>query len=251
MSSPSPIFDVSTLEVVFQDLGFSEGPITTPDGTILLVDIRKQCLTKGAARWLASELVAKAPGGPNGAAFGPDGRIDICQQRRLRLEEISTAERTGHLGGRTPSGGTTAADRCRCSTLPAGKLETLYTECAISTDMSGLGPRAAKEIPSRSPAAWPGRPGVRRRGRVSGSQISASLRARGQGRGPASTTRTPTDRTSVRRSFRSMDRTASRFLRPAIASTCRSPSGVRCCTGTSTGRAASGPIPRPSTAPTC
>ena len=50
MSSPLPIFEFdSTLEVVCQGLGFSEGPITAaPDGSILLVDIRKQCLTRGA-----------------------------------------------------------------------------------------------------------------------------------------------------------------------------------------------------------
>jgi hypothetical protein len=62
MSSPSPIFDVSTLAVVCQGLGFSEGPIAAPDGTILLVDIKKQCLTKVLPDG-SQGPVAKVPGG--------------------------------------------------------------------------------------------------------------------------------------------------------------------------------------------
>src|SRR5437763_5817874 len=73
----SPVFDTSTLEVVCQGLGFSEGPIAMPDGSILLVDIKKQCLTQILPDG-SQKLVAKVPGGPNGAAVGPDGRIYIA-----------------------------------------------------------------------------------------------------------------------------------------------------------------------------
>ena len=148
MSSPSPIFDVSTLAVVCQGLGFSEGPIATPDGTILLVDIKKQCLTKVLPDG-SQAPVAKVPGGPNGAAFGPDGRVYICNNGGFDWKEFPLPN-----GQVISLGEQQAADyrggSVQALDLATGRLETLYTECAISTDMSGLGPRAPKEFPSRS-----------------------------------------------------------------------------------------------------
>jgi len=87
MDSPSPIFDAASLEVVCQGLGFSEGPIAMPDGTILLVDIKKECLTRILPDG-SQQLVAKVPGGPNGAAVGPDSRIYICNNGGFEWDEL-------------------------------------------------------------------------------------------------------------------------------------------------------------------
>jgi gluconolactonase len=119
-----------------------------PDGTILLVDIKKECLTRILPDG-SQELVAKVPGGPNGAAVGPDGRIYICNNGGFGWYElplpngqvISVGE---HQAPNYTGGSVQVLD------LANGKLETLYTDCAISSDMSGLGPRAAKEVPARS-----------------------------------------------------------------------------------------------------
>src|SRR5262245_25440052 len=46
MERSSPVFDASTMEVVCHGLGYSEGPIAMPDGTLLLVDIKNECLTR-------------------------------------------------------------------------------------------------------------------------------------------------------------------------------------------------------------
>jgi gluconolactonase len=153
MTSPLAVFDASTLEVVCQGLGFSEGPIAMPDGTILLVDIKKQCLTR-IRHDGSQELVAKVPGGPNGAAFGPDGRVYICNNGGFDWTEtplpsgqiitVGEHQADGYKGGSVQ-----ALD------LGSGTLETIYTDCEISTVMSGLGPRTPKELPLPSSLRGP------------------------------------------------------------------------------------------------
>ena len=65
------------MRVLATDLEFPEGPVAMPDGSVVLVEIRGQRLTRV---WPdgRKEVVAKIPGGPNGAALGPDGKIYVC-----------------------------------------------------------------------------------------------------------------------------------------------------------------------------
>ena len=62
---------------ITSELRFPEGPVALADGSVLLVEIERQTLTKVAADGRKS-VVAKTGGGPNGAAFGPDGACYIC-----------------------------------------------------------------------------------------------------------------------------------------------------------------------------
>jgi gluconolactonase len=87
MKSSSPVFDTSTLEVVCHGLGYSQGPIAMPDGTLLLVDIKNECLTRIRPDG-SQELVVKVPGGPNGAAVGPDGKIYMCNNGGFEWKEM-------------------------------------------------------------------------------------------------------------------------------------------------------------------
>src|SRR6202051_1067556 len=63
--------------VLATGLEFPEGPVVMPDGSVVLVEIRGQRLTRV---WPdgRKEVVAHVPGGPNGAAIGPDGKCYIC-----------------------------------------------------------------------------------------------------------------------------------------------------------------------------
>ncbi len=70
------------IELVALGLQFPEGPVVMPDGSVLLCEIRGERLSHlrrdhdGA--WLPAEQYAHIPGGPNGAALGPDGAIYVC-----------------------------------------------------------------------------------------------------------------------------------------------------------------------------
>ncbi len=68
---------MSNLRVLATDLEFPEGPVVMPDGSVLLVEIRGRRLTRVYPDG-RKDVVAQIPGGPNGAAMGPDGKCYIC-----------------------------------------------------------------------------------------------------------------------------------------------------------------------------
>jgi gluconolactonase len=68
---------MSKIRVIASDLEFPEGPVAMPDGSVVLVEIRRQTLTRVYPDG-RKEIVAKIPGGPNGAALGPDGKMYLC-----------------------------------------------------------------------------------------------------------------------------------------------------------------------------
>jgi gluconolactonase len=57
-------------------LQFPEGPIALPDGSVIVVEMRRQTLSRVSPGGEV-EIVAELGGGPNGAALGPDGRIYV------------------------------------------------------------------------------------------------------------------------------------------------------------------------------
>lgn len=68
---------MSIIRELASGLRFPEGPIAMPDGSVLLVEIEGQSLTRVTAAG-GVERIAKLAGGPNGAAIGPGGKVYIC-----------------------------------------------------------------------------------------------------------------------------------------------------------------------------
>jgi gluconolactonase len=70
-------------------LQFPEGPIAMPDGSALLVEIRRGTLTRVPAGGGTPEVVADLGGGPNGAAIGPDGACYVVNNGGFRWSEMN------------------------------------------------------------------------------------------------------------------------------------------------------------------
>lgn len=69
--------DAMDLELVTDGLEFPEGPIAMANGSIVLVEIKGQRLTRVAPDGKKT-VIAQLGGGPNGAAIGPDGAVYVC-----------------------------------------------------------------------------------------------------------------------------------------------------------------------------
>jgi len=113
------------MQVLASGLQFPEGPVAMQDGSVLLVELAGQCLTRVSADSVV-ERVAEIPGGPNGAAVGPDGNIYICNNggglRWVREGDTIRAAGMGkpeeYLGG--------SIDVVNMRT---GRVERLYDRC--------------------------------------------------------------------------------------------------------------------------
>lgn len=109
-----------TTKLLASDLQFPEGPIAMPDGSIVLVEIKRGTLSRvwGDGR---HEVIANLGGGPNGAAIGPDGACYVCNDGGFEWHE---------MGGLTIPGGKPAnysGGRIERVDLNTGKVDVLYT----------------------------------------------------------------------------------------------------------------------------
>jgi gluconolactonase len=103
-------------------LRFPEGPVAMPDGSIILVEIEAQRLTRITSDGRKSQI-ANMPGGPNGAALHPDGRIYVTNNGGFKWRDTEhglfpVAQADDYSGGRLER-----------VDLATGRIETLYTSC--------------------------------------------------------------------------------------------------------------------------
>ena len=110
--------------VITAGLEFPEGPVVMPDGSVILVEIMAQKLTRVHPDG-RKETVAKMPGGPNGAAMGPDGKIYVTNNGGFGWTNIGGAwvpgpvkQPSDYLGG-----------KIQRVDIQSGKIETIYEKC--------------------------------------------------------------------------------------------------------------------------
>ncbi|HYD08609.1 MAG TPA: SMP-30/gluconolactonase/LRE family protein [Acidimicrobiales bacterium] len=120
-------------KLVAEGLRFPEGPIAMDDGSVVLVEIKGQCLTRVQPDGTTS-VIAELGGGPNGAAVGPDGAVYVCNNGGFAWHEVMGMNVPGeqpedYIGG-----------RIQRVDLGSGEVTDLYTEC------NGIGLRGPNDI---------------------------------------------------------------------------------------------------------
>ncbi len=110
------------MEIMAEGLQFPEGPIALPDGSVLVVEIGGQALSRVAPDGTVT-VVAETGGGPNGAAFGPDGRVWICNNGGFEWNRRDGRWIPGPQPADYAGGSIQAVD------LATGAVETIYTHC--------------------------------------------------------------------------------------------------------------------------
>jgi gluconolactonase len=108
------------VQILARGLGFPEGPVAMPDGSVVLTEINGGRITRITAEGQVSQL-GPAAGGPNGLAFGPGGALYLCNNGGARYLP-------GHFMGMGPApdykGG--SIERVDPRT---GERRLLYAEC--------------------------------------------------------------------------------------------------------------------------
>jgi gluconolactonase len=111
---------MTTIREIANGLRFPEGPIAMPDGSVLLVEIERQTLSRVLPDGRV-EVVATTGGGPNGAAIGPDGKCYICNNGGFEWYRGPAGTRP-IMQARDYAGG-----RIERVDLKTGAVEVLYT----------------------------------------------------------------------------------------------------------------------------
>ncbi len=107
---------------VADGLAFPGRPVMLPGGEMLVVEIAKGCITR-IGKGGKKTVLATPGGGPNGAAFGPDGHLYVCNNGGFAWATID--------GGLRPTGQPQdySGGRIERVNIETGKVDVLYTEC--------------------------------------------------------------------------------------------------------------------------
>ncbi|HEX9189269.1 MAG TPA: SMP-30/gluconolactonase/LRE family protein [Vicinamibacteria bacterium] len=118
-------FDESPFEIVASGLEYPEGPIACADGSVLLVEVKGGRLTRVHPDGTKA-TVATTGGSPNGAAFGPDGRVWLCNSGGFDWVAVGSLWITGFQPAAYQGGSIQRVD------VSTGAVETVYTTFATA-----------------------------------------------------------------------------------------------------------------------
>jgi len=113
---------MTEMRVIASGLSFPEGPVAMADGSVVLVEIERQTVSRVHPDG-RTEVIAHTGGGPNGLALGPDGMFYVCNNGGFAWRSEAGVLRpvgpaTDYTGGRieriNPADGsvTMLYDRC-------------------------------------------------------------------------------------------------------------------------------------------
>jgi gluconolactonase len=108
------------VRILATGLGFPEGPVVMPDGSVILTEIRNRRCARVTADGKVS-VFSDNGGGPNGLAVGPDGALYCCNNGGSRYVEGKSMGQGPHPDYRHGS-----IQRLDAKT---GEAKLLYTEC--------------------------------------------------------------------------------------------------------------------------
>ncbi len=143
----------SEFELITSGLGYPEGPVYEPDGSILLVEIRGERLARVKPDG-SVETVAEIKGGPNGAAFGPDGKVYIANSGGFDWLDVPLGKQTISIGMTQPA--SYEGGRIERVDIKTGHVETLHRSCSMGCDNSGFGAREPKPVNFPKPVGMRG-----------------------------------------------------------------------------------------------
>lgn len=113
---------MSEIREVTDGLRFPEGPIAMPDGSVIVVEIRGQALTRVNPDG-SKDVIAELGGGPNGAAMGPDGKCYVCNNGGFQWVERNGLVFPGNQAEDYVTGRIERVD------VESGASEVLYDAC--------------------------------------------------------------------------------------------------------------------------
>src|SRR5262245_35404191 len=111
-----------TVTQIASGLRFPEGPVAMPDGSVILVEIARQTLSRVTPDG-KTHVIAALGGGPNGAAMGPGGKLYVTNNGGLKFVErpgklFPVAQADDYVTG-----------SIQIVDPETGKFETLYDRC--------------------------------------------------------------------------------------------------------------------------
>lgn len=113
-------FDESPFEMVASGLEYPESPVACPDGSVILAEVKGGRLTRVKPDG-SKETVATTGGSPNGAAFGPDGKLYVCNSGGFTWIAVGPLWITGPQPADYRGGSIQRVD------VATGAVETIYT----------------------------------------------------------------------------------------------------------------------------